>query len=185
MSKHRHPSRGHRAGRDCQRNSATLLGPGPQARRTLATFLLWKVARPQAEHPPKTKQRFRRCGGEFLSERSERNERIAGGRGCWERPAAYALVFHEPLSPGPLFYGGSQRGAWALASGAVPSGLVSQDYRCRSAQLTKQVLLQGDLRLSGVAYTVGGGRATGRPYLPSAAACTGSWYTLRHMKAVL
>ena len=32
VSKHRHPSRGHRAGRDCQRNSATLLGPGPQAR---------------------------------------------------------------------------------------------------------------------------------------------------------
>ena len=74
----RHPSRGFRAGRKCQRNSATPLGPGPQARRTLATFLLWKVARPQAEHPPKTKQRFRRCGGEFLSERSERNQRIAG-----------------------------------------------------------------------------------------------------------
>ena len=27
------------------------LGPGPQARRTLATFLLWKVARPRAKHP--------------------------------------------------------------------------------------------------------------------------------------
>ena len=105
VSKHRHPSRGHRAGRDCQRNSATLLGPGPQARRTLATFLLWKVARPQAEHPPKTKQRFRRCGGEFLSERSERNERIAGGRGFWERPAAYALVFQESHPRTPFFTG--------------------------------------------------------------------------------
>ena len=53
----RHRSRGFRAGRDCRRNSATPLGPGPQARRTLATFLLWKVARPQAEHPPKKPNR--------------------------------------------------------------------------------------------------------------------------------
>ena len=77
MSKHRHPSRGFRAGRDCQRNSATLLGPGPQARRTLATFLLWKVARPQAEYPLKRNRGFA-LRGEFLSERSERNQRIAG-----------------------------------------------------------------------------------------------------------
>ena len=54
----RHRSRGLRAGRDCQRNSATLLGPGPQARRTLATFLLWKVARPQAEYPLKQNRDF-------------------------------------------------------------------------------------------------------------------------------
>ena len=165
-----------------QRNSP---GSGPAGPENFGYFPSLESSPLAGGISPKTKQRFRRCGGEFLSERSERNERIAGGRGFWERPAAYALVFHEPLSPGPLFYGGSQRGAWALASGAVPSGLVSQDYRCHSAQLTKQVLLQGDLRLSGVAYTVGGGRATGRPYLPSAAACTGSWYTLRHMKAVL
>ena len=84
------------------------------------TFLLWKVARPQAEHLLKTKQRFRR-GGEFLSERSERNQRIAGGRGFWERPAADALVFQEPRSPGPPVYGGRRRGASALAAGAVPS----------------------------------------------------------------
>ena len=125
VSKHRHPSRGHRAGRDCQRNSATLLGPGPQARRTLATFLLWKVARPQAEHPLKQNRDFA-LRGEFLSERSERNQRIAGGCGFWERPAANALVFQEPLptpsvpsghlplivgvGPRPPVLRGSQRG---------------------------------------------------------------------------
>ena len=31
-----------------------------------------------------------------------------------ERPAAYALVFHEPLSPGPLFYGGAKGMRWHL-----------------------------------------------------------------------
>ena len=115
VSKHRHPSRGHRAGRDCQRNSATLLGPGPQARywpptmnpaerfmvgkeeqgsgvrdtqtwvsrteRTLRRrgyFPSLESSPPAGGISPKTKQRFRRCGGEFLSERSERNQRIAG-----------------------------------------------------------------------------------------------------------
>ena len=171
VSKHRHPSRGHRAGRDCQRNSATLLGPGPQARywpptmnpaerfmvgkeeqgsgvrdaqtwvsrtkRTLRRrgyFPSLESSPPAGGISPKTKQRFRRCGGEFLSERSERNQRIAGGCDFKERPAAYALVFHEPLSPGSPFYGGSQRGAWAVASGAETSGRVSKLYHCRSAQ---------------------------------------------------
>ena len=59
---------------------------------------------------PKTKQRFRRCGGEFLSERSERNQRIAGGCGFLERPSANASVFHEPLSPGPPFFTGEPEG---------------------------------------------------------------------------
>ena len=97
--------------------SAPLLGPGPQARRTLATFLLWKVARPQAEHPLKQNRDFA-LRGEFLSERSERNQRIAGGWDFKERPAANALVFQESHPPDPRFYGGSQRGAWAVAAGA-------------------------------------------------------------------
>ena len=135
----RHRSRGFRAGRDCRRNSATPLGPGPQARRTLATFLLWKVARPQAEHPPKTKQRFRRCGGEFLSERSERNQRIAGGRGFWERPAAYALVFQEPHPRTPVIYGGargvprqSRPARWSLdwCPKIIAAALLSSRNRC-------------------------------------------------------
>ena len=151
MSKHRHPSRGHRAGRDCQRNSATLLGPGPQARRTLATFLLWKVARPQAEYRLKQNRGFAAAAASFfLSDQKEtkespgadspcqgemsRSDRGGRDRGFWERPSACALVFHEPLSPGSPFYGGSQRGAWAVASGAETSGRVSKLYHCRSAQ---------------------------------------------------
>ena len=77
----RYPSRGFRAGRKCRRLEMLPRktgGPGPQARRTLATFLLWKVARPQAEYPLKRNRGFA-LRGEFLSERSERNQRIAGG----------------------------------------------------------------------------------------------------------
>ena len=138
VSKHRHRSRGFRAGRKCQRNSATLLGPGPQARRTLATFLLWKVARPQAEHPLKNETDVSPCGASFfLSDQKEtkespgadspcqgemsRSDRGGRDRGFWERPAASASVFHEPLSPGPPGLRGSQRGAWAVASGAETS----------------------------------------------------------------
>ena len=44
---------------------------------------------------------------------------------------------------------------------------MSNRYRCRSAQLTKQARLQGTMRLSGATYTVGSGRRAapwGRPY---------------------
>ena len=71
----RHRSRGFRAGRDCRRNSATPLGPGPQARRTLATFLLWKVARPQAEYPLKQNRGFAAAAASFfLSDQKETKE---------------------------------------------------------------------------------------------------------------
>ena len=43
--------------------------------------------------------------GEFLSERSERNERIAGGWDFKERPAANALVFQESHPRTPFFTG--------------------------------------------------------------------------------
>ena len=141
MSKHRHPSRGHRAGRDCQRNSATLLGPGPQARywpptmnpaerfmvgkeeqgsgvrdtqtwvsrteRTLRRrgyFPSLESSPPAGGISPKTKQRFRRCGGEFLSERSERNQRIAG---TWldGKSSACGLGLSLATPPDPLVYG--------------------------------------------------------------------------------
>ena len=56
---------------------------------------------------PKTKQRFRRCGGEFLSERSERNQRIAGAVAFGKdlRLTPWSFMSHFP--PVPLFYGGS------------------------------------------------------------------------------
>ena len=58
----------------------------------------------------------------------------------------------------------------SIPSGAVPSGRVSNRYRCRSALSTNHQLLQDDLRLSGSTYTVGGGRLpwavvnVGRPH---------------------
>ena len=176
MSKHRHPSRGHRAGRDCQRNSATLLGPGPQARYWPPTmnpaerFMVGKEeqgsgVRDTQTWVSRTKRTLRRRGyfpslessppaggispkkrnrgfaaaaaSFFLSDQKEtkespgadspcqgemsRSDRGGRDRGFWERPAASASVFHEPLSPGPPVLRGSQRGTWAVASGAETS----------------------------------------------------------------
>ena len=102
------------------------------------------------------------AGGEFLSERSERNQRIAGDRGFWERPAAYALVFHAPLFPGAPFLRGSP-----------PKRRQSRPARCHQEGFAKiitavllngpdHLLLQDDLRLSCLTYTPGGSRRAGR-----------------------
>ena len=113
-----------------------------------ATFLLWKVARPQAEHPLKNETEISPCGASFfLSDQKETKESpgdVALGKGLRLRPRSF--MSHFP--PDPLFYGGSQRGAWAVASGAETSGRVPMLTHCRSAQLTKQVLLQDAMRLS-------------------------------------
>ena len=50
----------------------------------------------------------------------------------------------------------------ALPAGAETSGRVSKGYHCRSAQLTKQVLLQDEKRLSFRTYTAGGGQSADR-----------------------
>ena len=124
MSKHRHPSRGHRAGRDCQRNSATLLGPGPQARRTLATFLLWKVARPQAEYPLKQNRGFAAAAASFfLSDQKETKE--SPGVGIFRKDLRLTPWSFRNPTPGPPVLRGSQRGAWAVTAGAETSGWVS------------------------------------------------------------
>ena len=80
------------------------------------------------------------------------------------RLTPWSFMSHFP--PDPLFYGGSQRGAWAVASGAETSGRVPMLTHCRSAQLTKQVLLQDAMRLSGSTYTVGSGRRAGEADAP-------------------
>ena len=107
-----------------QRNSP---GSGPAGPENFGYFPSLESSPPAGGTSPKTKQRFRPCGGEFLSERSERNQRIAGGRlplsggmsrsnrggrdrGFRERLSANALVFHEPLSPGPPFFTGEPKG---------------------------------------------------------------------------
>ena len=100
----RHPSRGHRAGRDCQRNSATLLGPGPQARRTLATFLLWKVARPQAEYPLKQNRDFAAAAASFfLSDQKETKE--SPGVSFVRKALRLRLALSLTIPPGPRFTG--------------------------------------------------------------------------------
>ena len=97
------------------------------------------------------------CQGEM-----SRSDRGGRDRGFWERLSACALVFHEPLSPGPPFLRECRRGTPAVAAGAETSGRVSKGYHCRSAQLTKQVLLQDEKLLSFRTYTADGGRAATR-----------------------
>ena len=61
--------------------------------------------------------------GDLLCPHRQSRQNAAGGRGFWERPAAYALVFQEPLSTGPPVNEG--RGytpeKLVVAAGAVPS----------------------------------------------------------------
>ena len=85
-----------------QRNSP---GSGPAGPENFGYFPSLESSPPTGGISPKTKQRFRCCCGEFLSERSERNQRIAGGWDFKERPAAYALVFQESHPRTPLFTG--------------------------------------------------------------------------------
>ena len=106
MSKHRHPSRGHRAGRDCQRNSATLLGPGPQARRTLATFLLWKVARPQAEYPLKQNRGFAAAAATYFAYSGKVGKTPLGEMAFWKDLRLTPWSFRSHFPPDPLSYGG-------------------------------------------------------------------------------
>ena len=77
-----------------QRNS---LGSGPAGPENFGYFPSLESSPPAGGISPKKRNRGFALRGEFLSERSERNQRIAGGCGFWERPAAYALVFQEPL----------------------------------------------------------------------------------------
>ena len=67
-----------------------------------------------------TKQRFRRCGGEFLLQRCKRNQKIAGDMARRKvfglRPQAFARHF-----PGPLVLWGSISAALAVAAGAETS----------------------------------------------------------------
>ena len=83
-----------------------------------ATFLLWKVARPQAVHPLKQNRDFA-LRGEFLSERSERNQRIAGGIVRKESAAAAPCAFAHD-SPGPPFYGRARRARRHLRPARCP-----------------------------------------------------------------
>ena len=162
----RHPSKGPRAGRNCQRNSVTPLGPGPQARRTLATFLLWKVARPQAEHPLKNETDVSPCGASFfLSDQKETKE--SPGVGIFKKDLRLTpWSFRNPTPRTPVFTGGA-RGVRGQSRPARKS--LEQCQKIITAVLLNELdrlLLQDAIRLSALAYTVGDGPAAtwGRPY---------------------
>ena len=78
---------------------------------------------------------FRRSGGGFLSERSERNQRIAGGR--------LSLDAARPNSPYPRIpvYGGRALLALWSRPARVISGRLLLLTRCRSPQSPGRVLL--------------------------------------------
>ena len=109
---------------------------------------------------PKTKQRFRRCGGEFLSERSERNQRIAGG-GSRASPMPY------PAAPGPPVYGGVEGAPRRSRPARRPQERCAKIITAVLLNKPDHLLLQDAMRLSCRTYTVGGGRRAatrGRPY---------------------
>ena len=84
-------------------------GSGPAGPENFGYFPSQESSPPAGGISPKTKQRFRRCCGEFLSERSERNQRIAGGIVRKESAAAAPCAFAHD-SPGPPFYGRARGG---------------------------------------------------------------------------
>ena len=83
-----------------QRNSP---GSGPAGPENFGYFPSLESSPPAGGISPKTKQRFRRCGGEFLSERSERNQRIAGGIVRKESAAAAPCAFAHDSPRTPVF----------------------------------------------------------------------------------
>ena len=85
--------------------SAPLLGPGPQARGTLATFLPWKVARPQAEYPLKQNRGFAAAAASFfLSDQKETKE--SPGVGVFRKDLRLTpWSFRNPTHRTPVFTG--------------------------------------------------------------------------------
>ena len=91
--------------------------------------------RPQTAKYPLISREFRRCCGEFLSERSERNQRIAGGMarrkvfGLW--PQAFARH-----SPGPPVLRECRRGAPTSGRALCPLvGTAHQIIRCNAIEI--------------------------------------------------
>ena len=83
-----------------------------------ATFLLWKVARPQAKYPQK--RGFAAAAASFfLSDQKETKESPGGS--FVRKALRLRLALSLTIPPGPPFLRESQKGTWALASGAVPS----------------------------------------------------------------
>ena len=141
-------------------------GSGPAGPENFGYFPSLESSPPAGGISPKTKQRFRRCGGEFLSERSERNQRIAGGIVRKESAAAAPCAFAHD-SPGPPFYGIARGVRRQLRPARKPREGCLNFITAALLNGPDRLLLQDNLRLSGAAYTVGAGRRAatrGRPY---------------------
>ena len=99
--------------------------------------------------------------GEFLSERSERNERIAGGWDFKERPAANALVFQESHPRTPVVYGRARGVRRQSRPARKPHEGCLNFITAVLLNELDRLLLQGTMRLSCRTYTVGSGRRIG------------------------
>ena len=135
-----------------QRNS---LGSGPAGPENFGYFPSLESSPPAGGTSPKKRNRCFALRGEFLSERSERNQRITGGIVRKESAAAVPCAFAHD-SPGPPFYGGARGVRGQSRPARCPhEGCLTVITAALLNELDR-LLLHGTMRLSGAAYTVGG-----------------------------
>ena len=144
----------------------------------MATFLLWKVARPQAEHPLKQNRGFAPAAASFfLSDQKETKESPGddspcqgGCRAATEGVGTVALgkdfrltpwSFRSHFPPDPRFYGGARGMRKQLRPARKPHERCLCLLTAVLLNEPDRLLLQGTMRLSGSTYTVGGDRRAG------------------------
>ena len=131
-----------------------------------ATFLLWKVARPQAEHLLKQNRGFAAAAASFfLSDQKETKESpgdVAFGKDL--RLAPWSFMSHFP--PDPRFYGSVERVPRQLRPARKPHERCPCLLTAVLLNKPDRQLLQGTMRLGGASYTVGSARSAHnvRPY---------------------
>ena len=132
----------------------------------MATFLLWKVARPQAEYPLKQTRGFAAAAASFfLSDQKETKE--SPGVVILRKDLRLTPWSFRNPTPGPPFY----RGARGVRGQSRPARKPYEKCLCllTAVFLNKpdRLLLQDTMRLSCRTYTVGAGRRADediRPY---------------------
>ena len=127
----------------------------------MATFLLWKVARPQAEYPLKQNRGFAAAAASFfLSDQKETKESpgdVAFGKDL--RLAPWSFMSHFP--PDPRFYGSVERVPRQLRPARKPHERCPCLLTAVLLNKPDRQLLQGTMRLGGASYTVGSARRAG------------------------
>ena len=132
----------------------------------MATFLLWKVARPQAEYPLKQNRDFAAAAASFfLSDQKETKE--SPGVVILRKDLRLTPWSFRNPTPGPPFYGGAR----GVRGQSRPARKPYEKCLCllTAVLLNKpdRLLLQDTMRLSCRTYTVGAGRRADediRPY---------------------